>query len=340
MRRRVSTLLAAATAAMAGLALATGVAAAANQPVAHAAGFSVRPVEIDPANPLTRAYFVLSLARGSKLTRHVVVVNSGSSPVELLIYPVDGLTGATSGDVYGNRQDTRHGAGRWLVHATESIRVPAGGQFVAPFTVVVPKNAEPGDHLAGVAVEAALRTTTGGHFSVIEVFREVVGVEMIVRGKASPKIALRGANVAALPGTNYPAITVNLANTGTKLCKPMLTVALGGSGNAGPAVSQQLDTVLPGNAIPYPMQWPRALAAGTYTTTIVATHCGPRATLHTVVKLGTGLARTQVTAVTARAVVATASGGGGGPWAYIAIAVGGLGLGAFMSRRSHRRSAS
>jgi hypothetical protein len=325
-------LLAAAFAA-ASLLVIPAVAAASETVPPVTAGFSVRPVEVDPTNPLTRAYFILNVNRGAKLTRHVVVVNSGSAPVELLIYPVDGLTGTTSGDVYADRSDPRRFAGRWLQHATESINVPAYSHFVAPFTVVVPAHATPGDHLAGVAVEAAQRTTTGGHFSVTEVFREVVGVEMIVAGRAAPRIALRGAALAALPGTNYPSVKVRLANTGRDLCKPLLHVSLHGGGAASLSVSEQLDTVLPGTAIAFPFPLPHALAAGTYSISVAATECGAPARLHTMARLGTTLARTPASAVSTAAVVTAPSGGIGSLVPYIEFAIGGLGIGVLASRR-------
>ena len=329
--------------------LAAAIAAAsilATAPIASAAapsdGFSVRPVEINPNNPLTRAYFILRVKAGATLTRHVVIVNSGSQPTELLIYPVDGLTGVTSGDVYANRSVPKRGAGRWVLHATESIRIPGYGHFVAPFQLKVPGNATPGDHLAGIAVEAAAPSTaTSGRFSVTEILREVVGVEIIVAGPAKPRIALRGASLAALPGTDYPGVTVKLANTGRALCKPLLRVTLRAPGRAAVTATEQLDTVLPGAAIPYPFEWPHPLAAGTYGASVVASHCGPTAVLRTSVRLGTTLARTPAASTSdARVIVRSGGGGGGGVgvWMFAAIALGGLGLGVAVTRGLHRRA--
>jgi hypothetical protein len=60
-------------------------------------GFSVRPAESNPSNPATRAYFVQSLARGRFVRDAVAVSNLSSAPLRLRVYPVDGVTGVTSG---------------------------------------------------------------------------------------------------------------------------------------------------------------------------------------------------------------------------------------------------
>jgi hypothetical protein len=336
MKSRTFTHLAAALAAAGALlAVGLGASAASAATASPASGFSVRPVEFNPANPATRAYFIATVSRGSIFTDHIAVVNPNSQAIELLAYPVSGLTGTTSGDVYANRQDPRTGAGAWLTHATESISVPADSQFTAAFTVRVPAGAVPGDHLAGMAFQAAQQTVGGGHFAITEIVREVVGVEIIVRGAASPKIALRGATLAALPGTNFPAVVVKLTNTGRQLCKPVLTVSLQRPGQKRLVVSRPLDTVLPTNSIAYPFQWPRALAAGSYTTTVKASGCGKAVTLTRVTKLGSALKRVLPIA-TILAVVPPPSSSLGW-WVFVLIAVGCIGLGALVSRGLRRR---
>ena len=81
---------------------------------ARLGAFSVRPAEFNAADPVTRAYFKLHLRPGSTYSGNVVVHNAAATPVTLYVYPVDGLTGVTSGAVYGNRHVQLHGAGRWL----------------------------------------------------------------------------------------------------------------------------------------------------------------------------------------------------------------------------------
>jgi hypothetical protein len=86
------------------------VACSAFAPAAQAAqaatigGFGARPAHFNPNVSATRASFIRSVARRGSFTAQVIVSNSASKPLTPRVYPVDGLTGATSGVVYGNHQ--------------------------------------------------------------------------------------------------------------------------------------------------------------------------------------------------------------------------------------------
>ena len=102
------------------------------------------------------------------------------------------------------------------------------------------------------------------------------------------RLHLKSFSIAPIQGTTYPSVVVNLANTGTNLCKPALAVALTGPGGVQHE-TRRLDTVLPGSSIPYPFVWPHSLSAGSYTADITATGCGPRQVLHGTASLGAKL---------------------------------------------------
>lgn len=292
-------------------------------------GFSARPAHFDPAVPATRAYFIRSARRGSGFTDQVVVVNSASAPVTLLVYAVDGLTGVTSGAVYGNRADPVRRAGRWVKPSVGRISVRAGGRVSIPFSVRVPGTATPGDHLAGLALQNAHPHKSGGRFSITEIVRVVVGVEVKVPGPAQPQIALRHLSIAPLPGTTDPALVVSLADVGRRLCRPRLGITLSGPGGAQRMV-RQLDTILPGDAIAYPFPWPRALASGSYHAIVNATGCGAPAKLSASARLGRRLARTGVLSAAVTQPPATSSGIGW--WALMLVGVAGVATGAVVTR--------
>src|SRR5947199_8281811 len=85
------------------LAAASPLVGAGGAAAASVEGFSVRPAHFDPAKPETRAYFEKTIRPAASLRDQVIVTNNGHSPVELRIYPVDGVTAVTSGAVYTNR---------------------------------------------------------------------------------------------------------------------------------------------------------------------------------------------------------------------------------------------
>ena len=323
------------------LATACAVAGGALAPTAGAAtigGFGARPAHFNANNPATRAYFIRSVPAGGSFTDQVIVTNTASKPVRLRVYPVDGLTGATSGVVYGNRGVQLHGAGLWVTPATSLVTVPARSQTTVGFTVRVPSGGGIGQHLAGLALEDVHAGKSAGRFSVTEVLRTVVGIEVTVPGRSHARLHLKSFSIAPIQGTTYPSVVVNLANTGTNLCKPALTVALTGPGGVERA-TRHLDTVLPDSSIPYPFVWPRALAAGSYTANITATGCGSRQVLRGRASLGAKLVNSTVPAS-----VTSASGNGGGstiPWWPIAlVGFGGIVVGTLFGRRRRGPSAS
>lgn len=293
-------------------------------------GFSVRPAEFNPAVPATRAYFKLDLAPGKTLTREAVVTNSAETALTLRIDAVDGLTGVTSGAVYANRQDPRRGAATWVRPGVATLTIPAHSSHRIAFTVQVPTGARPGDHLAGLAFQNAHAHRSSGSVAITEIVRAVVGVEIRVPGSAAPAMRVAGVSLRALPGTEFPSVVVGLTDVGGLLCQPKLRVALSGAGGTRTVV-RQLDTLLPGNRIPYPLPWPTALTAGRYTARVTTTHCGAPATFTGHAVLGRSL---RGHAGAARSAARVASTRTAFPiWLVALVGVGGLGVGLAVSRR-------
>jgi hypothetical protein len=261
---------------------------------ASAGGFSVRPGEIDPNDAATRAYFKPLLKPGAGATLHVIVTNLGVASLHLLVNSVDGLTGQTSGSVYANRQDPVVKAGAWVAPSAHEIIVAPGAVRSVPFTIHVPTNATPGDHLAGIAFENALVASSGGSFAVKQIMREVVGIQIQVPGAASTHVGVGALALQSLPGTSFASVIVNLSNDGTLLCKPSLTVTLGGADGRARTATRKLDTILPGDTIAYPLPWPDSLSPGTYAARASTAECGPSAkTAEVPLALGVPLNGTQ-----------------------------------------------
>jgi hypothetical protein len=308
---------------MAFLACAVWLAPAVTAWAASSGGFAVKPSHSDPADPATRAYFKPVLRPGATLHDSVVVSNLGPSPVDLLVYGVDGLTGQTSGSVYGNRGDKLRKAGAWVTPDASKITVPPRASLSVGFRVRVPAAAAPGDHLAGVAFENAHPQTSGGKFAVREVVREVVGIQITVPGAAAPHVYLGGVRLQSLPGTAFASVVVAIANDGRKLCKPILTVSLRGPNGYRRTATRRLDTVLPGDAIAYPFPWTDTLGSGRYVATASGAGCGPVAGTGAVrVGLGTTLAGVPKLGTTP---AATKRAGGGFPTAGV-LGIGGFGV--------------
>jgi hypothetical protein len=292
-------------------------------------GFSVRPAHSDPADPATRAYFKPLVPRGGSFSDSVIVSNTGVTPLQLLTYPVDGLTGQTTGTVYANRRDRIRKAGAWVKLGTSRVTVAPGQQVSVPFIVRVPRSAKAGDHVAGIAFEEAHRRTSGAAFRITVVIREVIGIQIRVPGKAAPSLALGGVRLKPLPGTRVASVVVGIGNRGLALCKPTLAVWLEGPHRYRRGFVRPLDTVLPGDTVAYPLPWPGTLRNGKYLAKVSASCEGHHVARRATVALGKSLGAGPSTPVR-RAGSATL---GGIPWWLLAaVALGGVGAGVALGR--------
>lgn len=252
-------------------------------------GFGAAPAHPDPADLATRAYFKPVLNAGGTASDELEVTSTSDTARQLLIYPVDGLTGQTSGAVYANRDTRTRKAGAWVTPSISALSLPPHGQQLVPFTVHAPADATAGDHLAGIAVEDANPTRSPGQFSVTEVFRTVVGVDITVPGPAAPSLHLGKLGLKALPGTGVAALSVSIGDNGHKLIKPLLRVSMRGPSGYRRTVTRNLDTILPGDTIAYPFLWPDGLARGSYHVAVRASGAPVAVTSSATLQLGAPL---------------------------------------------------
>lgn len=267
----------------------TGAQAAFASPAAASAvgGVSLQPLH---QNRASASYFTFHTAAGGTVKDAVVITNHATTPVDLAVTAVDGLTGQTSGSVYANRQDPVAKTGKWVTPSVSELSLPAQSSRTVSFTVKVPADASAGDHLAGIAVENLQPTTSSNGFAIKQILRSVIGVLVQVPGKATFVPQLTSLGIKQIGQTSIGSVTVGLGNTGLALGKPSLEVELQGPSGYHRDVTRELDTILPGDAITYPFAWPDILAKGTYSVTARLTGGGSTVTLTRTVVLGTTLA--------------------------------------------------
>jgi hypothetical protein len=268
-----------------------GASVAASSPptAAVGGGISLRPATPDPATP---TYFTIKAKAGTTVDETVIISNHATTPVDLVVSPVDGLTGQTSGSVYANREDPVRKAGKWVTSSLTSFELAANSERPVGFTVTIPADATAGDHLAGFAVENTQPTSSSNGFAIRQIVRNVIGVLVVVPGPAAFVPHLSSLGIQQVGSTGIGAVDVGLANTGNLLAKPELTVTLADTKSAGyrRTLTRDLDTVLPGDAITYPFTWPDSLKKGDYDITATLTGGGKRVSMHRAFTLGTVLA--------------------------------------------------
>lgn len=245
-------------------------------------GISVSPAHYDPAVPASRSYFIPTIPAGGTYTDAVVAYNRGASPVDYFVDAVDGETGVTSGAVYLNRGDTDRAVASWVTVATPTITLQPHITTLVNFTVHVPPDATPGDHLTGIAFEPQHPATSNGSVNVITIIRSVVGMQIIVPGPAAFHLSISDPSIQPRAGTNTASVVVNVTDDGLKLGKPRLSITLDGPNgyhhteppdncDKTKAMCGQLDTILPTDTIPFAYPWPEPLADGDYTISVTGT---------------------------------------------------------------------
>jgi hypothetical protein len=245
---------------------------------------------VEPAtghHPDARPHFDFGVTPGATLSDHVAVLNYSAKPLTLQLYPTDAVNTSTGGFGLLPGGTTPTGAGAWvtLPKHSRTVRVPAQsakapGEVIVPFTLNVPDNATPGDHVGGIVASLRTEGHNGSGQNIVLVQR--VGTRLFIRvaGTLSPNLSLSGLH-ATYHGTLNPFgkghVTVhytvhNTGNVELGLGQHVKVSGLFGSSSQVSVPSVPL--LLPGASLSevaqVPGVWPQFTAKATVTATPVA----------------------------------------------------------------------
>jgi uncharacterized membrane protein len=160
----------------------------------------------------------------------MVVANHGKEPLDLTVYAADGYTTDTGRlDLLTGGERSR-GVGAWVHPGRRTVRIAGGRSAEIPFTVTVPRDATPGDHVGGILTSLKQADDTEG----IAVDRRLgIRVELRVSGALRPTLAVEDLHVdyhgTANPfGQGDATVTYTLHNTGNALLSGAQQVTLTG----------------------------------------------------------------------------------------------------------------
>jgi len=187
------------------------------------ASFGIAPAGVD--RPDQRPFLAVTAPPGAVIHEHAALLNQAGTPIELQVYSGD-VVMADDGLSVTLRADGAADAGSWIVvDSAGPFVVPPQtpetgfGFTVVPFTVTIPRDAEPGDHV-GALVASLVTTGAGGENSpTIELEQRVAArVYITVDGAERPELVV--ADVAAsfrpggLVGPGTVEVSYTLRNTG------------------------------------------------------------------------------------------------------------------------------
>ncbi|MFF1559405.1 WxL protein peptidoglycan domain-containing protein [Streptomyces sp. NPDC058279] len=245
-------------------------------PVASAADngtWGVFPTPPPGAATTDRAYFFHQGAAGSTVADSVTILNSSDKELTFRVFATDAVNTRVGGAFALLPVETKpKDVGTWITLPPETahpVTVPPKGRKDVPFTVRVPEDAAPGDHIGGIV---ALNTAVEGvrQDGRVQVgVRRSVGARLYVRvpGPATPGLSVEDVRVERhaplLPWVESASATLSysLVNRGNVVVEPRVTVSaegLFGRTVLDRPVRDLKLVLLPGQRIELTEPWPDA----------------------------------------------------------------------------------
>ncbi|MGI8419072.1 MAG: WxL protein peptidoglycan domain-containing protein [Candidatus Levyibacteriota bacterium] len=114
---------------------------------------SAHPAHPTDTDPRTKSWFIFSLPAGDKRNDAVVVINNGTEPTTLKVYPADSTTMKDGGFALTNFGTPKHDVGAWITMNASEITLAPKESRNLPFTIAIPSNAVKGEHSGGIIFE-------------------------------------------------------------------------------------------------------------------------------------------------------------------------------------------
>lgn len=109
--------------------------------------------EVDPANALTKAWFIYTTPVGSVKKGKVQIVNTSRETVEVNVYPVDAVTTRDGAFAPEPEDKKKIGIGLWTHLAESELLLKPGESKIVDFTISIPQHTEVGDHMGAIIVQ-------------------------------------------------------------------------------------------------------------------------------------------------------------------------------------------
>jgi hypothetical protein len=301
----------------------------------HLVSFGIAPAGVE--RPDDRPYLSYAAAPGSVIYDHVALLNQDGTAIGLQLYAGDVVMSDGAGLGVPPRDQAPTDAGSWIAidAAGANVQVPAQtkdagiGYTVVPFSLTIPVNAQPGDHVGGLVGSLVATGKAGDNTPAIDLEQRVVArVYIRVTGDLRPGLAItdvtatrRGGGPAG-QGAGTVDVGYTLRNTGNVRMAVQPDVRVTGPVGLLPRTARgdRIDELLPGSEVHVSTTVSGVWSLGRESVTVSATGL-PSATGEDP-GVGTVRASTQVWAI---------------PWAVLALLVLLVGLVAYRVKRRPRR---
>ncbi|MBO2447857.1 hypothetical protein J4573_12205 [Actinomadura barringtoniae] len=234
-------------------------------PAAGNGSWSVGPADRGGA-PVARPSFAIEAPAGSTVRDAVHIANLTAKPLTFEVYAADAYnTPRDAGFALRGAAEPRRDVGGWIKLPSGRLTVPPGSARDLPFSVTVPANATPGEHIGGiVALNTAIESVQNAGGARIGL-RRAVGARVYLRvpGPLTPSLRPQGLTVTrhepAVPFTAKApgSLRFNVVNTGNLRLAPIVRVRA--TGLFGRTLKdwpiRQLPEILPGQSTEITLPW-------------------------------------------------------------------------------------
>jgi hypothetical protein len=217
--------------------------------------WAVTPTPPETAGPSPRLYFFLEAPPGQTVTDSVRVANLTDAAMSFEVYGADAFNTERDGG-FGLRgpADQHTGIGQWASVPVRNLVVEPHTQVDIPFTIMVPTNASPGDHVGGIVAREAVPSSQTQADGVAVNVQRAVGARVYLRvaGPTVPGLNVSDVDlkhpIPLLPTPIGGELTYTVRNTGNVHLAPKIDISatgLFGHRLRQPAAVPQTD-LLPG----------------------------------------------------------------------------------------------
>jgi hypothetical protein len=173
-----------------------------------------------------RPYFAWDATPNAVLTDHVAVVNFGTLPVSLNVFATNAVNLAHGGTGFLSEGQAHGGLASWITlhfaHGSSTLHLGPHSKVIVPITLLVPKNASPGDHVGAIIAALTSTIVSKNHAKVHLVQQVAARIVLRVSGRLRPLLSVTGLRVtydSHLNPTDSGVATLhfNVVNSGNEL---------------------------------------------------------------------------------------------------------------------------
>ena len=233
--------------------------------------FGIRPTKAHEDIPESFSYFIHTMAPGARTSDAALVMNKGDVPITLKLYAADAVTAINGGTSFTNEGEEKNGVARWLSVPVAELSLQPGEERVVPFTIKVPPDASPGQHVAGLVLEAVTDNPDSAAGSV----QTELMVNVVRRAGVAVLIDVPGPHVTGLEitdiclrqqdGDHGATFEFAVRNTGNVYVRGQGSLVISDrEGMKLAFIPIEMDAVLAGDATHFQVTHPVLLPDGSY----------------------------------------------------------------------------